>query len=238
MKANNFFSKAAVGVLPILCFQAIACMISLHAMPAIAGNNVWTPINKGLYSGTVDSIAIHPTNTNTVYAGTFYGGVFKTTDGGNSWTAVNTGLANTQIQSLAISPSSPNTVYAGTSDYGGGGGIVFRTTNGGENWTAINNGLTEIYVQSMAINPSSPNTIYAGTYGSGVFIYTDSASSSGTLGDLNGVGGVDLADAIIALRILADIDVGNVPTTADVNGDSRIGLEEVIYILQKISGLR
>jgi parallel beta-helix repeat protein len=62
-------------------------------------------------------------------------------------------------------------------------------------------------------------------------------STSGP-GDLNGVGGVDLADAIIALKIVAGINVGNIAAGADVNSDNKIGLEEVIYILQKVAGLR
>ena len=57
--------------------------------------------------------------------------------------------------------------------------------------------------------------------------------------NVNGDGNVDLADAILALQVIAGIE----PTTpvykeADVNGDGRIGIEEVIYILQKVSGLR
>jgi len=48
----------------------------------------------------------------------------------------------------------------------------------------------------------------------------------------------NLADVIIALRIMTGIDVGSVPITADVNGDKKIGMEEVIYILQKVAGLR
>ena len=50
-------------------------------------------------------------------------------------------------------------------------------------------------------------------------------------GDINGDGSVDLADAIRALKV-----INNSPTTsykaADVNGDNKIGLEEVLFILQ------
>jgi len=60
------------------------------------------------------------------------------------------------------------------------------------------------------------------------------------LGDIDGSGTVDLGDAILGLRILAGIDIGNqiLFIDADVNGDSRIGIEEVLYILQKVAGLR
>ena len=30
----------------------------------------------------------------------------------------------------------------------------------------------------------------------------------------------------------------DVPDGTDVNGDNKIGLEEIIYVLQKVSGLR
>ncbi len=55
--------------------------------------------------------------------------------------------------------------------------------------------------------------------------------------DFNGNGKVDLADAVIGLKILTGMKDYAVPG-ADVNGDNRIGLEEVVYILDKVIGLR
>ncbi|OQX06173.1 MAG: hypothetical protein BWK80_51170 [Desulfobacteraceae bacterium IS3] len=57
-------------------------------------------------------------------------------------------------------------------------------------------------------------------------------------GDVNGDGKVDLADAMLVLRILAGIPVGNINPNADVNGDGKIGLEELGFILQKVAGVR
>ncbi len=57
-------------------------------------------------------------------------------------------------------------------------------------------------------------------------------------GDVNGDGKIDLADAMLVLRILAGIPVQNINLNADVNGDGKIGLEELGYILQKVAGLR
>jgi hypothetical protein len=62
-------------------------------------------------------------------------------------------------------------------------------------------------------------------------------------GDLDGNQEVDLADAILGLQVMS----GKKPTGlradfassgADVGGDGKIGMEDVIYILQKTSGLR
>ncbi len=58
------------------------------------------------------------------------------------------------------------------------------------------------------------------------------------MGDVNGDGKVDLADAILALQVVAGLNPPNVFSSADVNNDNKIGLEEVVYILQKVAGLR
>jgi hypothetical protein len=58
-------------------------------------------------------------------------------------------------------------------------------------------------------------------------------------GDIDGNGTADLADALIALRALAGMDVSSqirddYPTAGvDVNGDAVIGIQEAIYTLQR-----
>lgn len=63
------------------------------------------------------------------------------------------------------------------------------------------------------------------------------------IGDLNYDGTVNLADAILALKVVvgmnpAEIRSDYATSGVDVNGDGRIGLAEVIYILQYVAGLR
>ena len=58
-------------------------------------------------------------------------------------------------------------------------------------------------------------------------------------GDINGNGALDLTDAIISLQVSANINpTENVYTAADVNGNEKIGIEETVYILEKMVGLR
>jgi len=62
-------------------------------------------------------------------------------------------------------------------------------------------------------------------------------------GDLNGDGGVDLADAIVALRLLAGENPTNMSPyyrlfRTDVNNDGQAGLQELLYILQRSAALR
>ena len=59
------------------------------------------------------------------------------------------------------------------------------------------------------------------------------------MGDVNSDGFVNLADAILALKVVAGMDSGQVIyEAADVNGDGVIGLAEAIYVLQSLAGLR
>lgn len=122
----------------------------------------WQQTNGPSGGGTIYSLAISGTN---IFAGTWQGGVFLSTNNGNSWTAMNNGLTYHSVLALAISDTN---IFVGT--FGGG---VFLSTNNGNNWTAMNNGLTNHLVSALAI--SGPN-IFAGT-DSGVFLSTNNGNS-------------------------------------------------------------
>ena len=107
----------------------------------------WTFMSQSWPALETNAIAIHPTQSNTVYAGTgdFRGfgaasfGMMKTTDGGANWT--NLGRADfggTPVSRIAIDPETPETITIAT----GRGqtldlGRVWRSTNGGQAWTAV-----------------------------------------------------------------------------------------------------
>jgi hypothetical protein len=56
------------------------------------------------------------------------------------------------------------------------------------------------------------------------------------MGDINGDGVNDLADLVIPLKLMAKIEVVDVPNLqADVDGDGRISLVEAVYVLGKLA---
>jgi hypothetical protein len=60
-----------------------------------------------------------------------------------------------------------------------------------------------------------------------------------TIGDINNDKKVDLIDAILVLKVLSKQGLSSsIYKEADVDEDDKIGLEEVVYILQEVSGLR
>jgi hypothetical protein len=90
---------------------AIAVALSFSSV-AYAGQSVWT--SGGPYGGSIQALSIDPTTPATLYAGTFGGGVYKSTDFGGTWVAANTGLTDLSVRALAIDPTTPATLYAGT----------------------------------------------------------------------------------------------------------------------------
>jgi hypothetical protein len=136
---------------------------------ALAGINQWT--SNGPSGVAVQSIAIDPIASATVYAGTTGSGVFKSTNRGGNWSQINTGLINLNIQALSIDPSSTDTLYAGTT------GGIYKSVNSGDSWYPINVGLTSSAITALAIDPITPTIIYAGTSGGGVFKSTNSGGS-------------------------------------------------------------
>lgn len=57
-------------------------------------------------------------------------------------------------------------------------------------------------------------------------------------GDINSDGLVDLTDAILVMRILTGDPGVILPVDADINYDNRIGMVELLFVMQKITGLR
>jgi len=75
-----------------------------------------------------------------------------------------------------------------------------------------------------------------------VFPPTVVLRQEGTVADIDDSGRVDLKDVISALKVLAGVNVTDemvrtdyIASGADVNGDNRIGLEEVLYALRATS---
>jgi len=84
-------------------------------------------------------MAVDPVNQGTVYSGTLFQGVWKTTDCGATWTKIATGMNADDVNrgmnwTFAVDPVEPETVYT-NSGYGSNG--LFKSTDGGVNWTDI-----------------------------------------------------------------------------------------------------
>jgi Ca2+-binding RTX toxin-like protein len=166
-----------------------------NADPLFGGKG-WRDIGANMGNGgqTITAIAISPSDTNTVYAGTYDGRVFKTTDAQDanpSWTEVDSGLPsqnkmqNQLVMDLVVSPTNPDYVYAVTSAWVGRddkapnlSGFDHVWTRNGGGWSQINGNLPmELGGETIAVDwsPATPK-LYLGTL-RGVFGSTDLGST-------------------------------------------------------------
>jgi hypothetical protein len=108
----------------------------------------------------VTSIALDPSDGQTIYAGTIATGIFRSLDAGVSWQAIGADVGRRQIFALAVDPAAPATVYAGT-DTGG----VYKSTDGGDSWSPA--GLDDFTIVTLLVGPGG--TLHAATRNHGVF---------------------------------------------------------------------
>jgi photosystem II stability/assembly factor-like uncharacterized protein len=145
-----------------------------HATPrgggvykSLDGGIKWHFVSGGIIGPTgryydVSSLAIDPSGTSFVYAGTSGGGVFRSVDGGTTWLAASSGLGSVSVRALAIDPTSPSTIYAAADGEG-----IFKSTDGAKTWTAATSGLGIRLPVTLAVDPTDPARVYAGLRGDG-----------------------------------------------------------------------
>jgi uncharacterized protein (TIGR03437 family) len=116
----------------------------------------WRPSAEGLLPDAILTLAIAPSDSKVIYAGT-NNGVYKSTDGGASWRAG--GAIGPLISSIAVDPTNANVVYAAATFLG-----LFKSTDGGATFTPKFSGLNNLStINAVAIAPSQPMTLLLGT---------------------------------------------------------------------------
>lgn len=138
------------------------------------GGTYWENVSDGyLTSATIGALAVAPSDSNVIYAGTgettirldvsFGDGMYKSTDAGRSWSHI--GLQDTRfIGEIRVHPHDPDTVFvAALGDCFGPNAArgVYRSTDGGANWQAVlqvdeNSGAIDI-----AMDPTNPRILFA-----------------------------------------------------------------------------
>ena len=167
------------------------------------GGTTFKPVFDKQSALSIGSLAIDPSNPQTVWVGTGEAwvrnsvsvgtGIYRSRDGGDTWE--NLGLTDSEhLSRIVIHPKDGNTVYAcalghlWNSNQERG---VFKTTDGGKSWKKVlyrdeNTGCAE-----MVMDPQDPNVLYAAMWdvrrqpfnfrsggpGSGLFKSTDGGAT-------------------------------------------------------------
>jgi len=137
---------------------------------------VWTPIFDKEAVGSIGALAVAPSDSKTIYAGTGESdirsdlssgnGVYKSTDGGSTWTHI--GLEDTrQISRIVVDPQNPSVVYVGALGHAYGPNEqrgVYKSVDGGMHWTRVLELGSEIGVSDLAICSGNSQLLFAGTW--------------------------------------------------------------------------
>ena len=163
---------------------------------------VWTPIgpspiDEGAISanGQVTAIAVNPNNSDIIFIGTMWGGVWRTRDGGTTWTPLFDRAPSLGIGgpgAIAIDPVNTDVVYVGTSSRNGSQfsgdatqppAGLFKSTDGGASWIRLGSGypssapsnasqfFTHI-INVVLVDPADSQTLYLAS-NRGLFVSTD-----------------------------------------------------------------
>jgi photosystem II stability/assembly factor-like uncharacterized protein len=123
------------------------------------GGQSWGAVNTSI--PVASSLLFNPANSSTIYAATFSGGVFLSTDAGTNWSDANNGLRVLGIHVLAGDPTDSATLYAG-GDEG-----LFKSTDSAGSWKQQAVFLVAPAVpgsvRSLLIDFTNPNILYAET---------------------------------------------------------------------------
>src|SRR5258708_9473632 len=134
----------------------------------------------GQVAGAVGPVVTAPLDPNTLFVGTPWGGIWKTTNGGTTWTPLTDKQATLSISSLAYDPTDPTrgTLIAGTGltangtvcrtgdcFFTGSAGLpngLLYSQDGGNTWTSL--GAATLANQSVVGVAARGNVMVAGTF--------------------------------------------------------------------------
>lgn len=118
----------------------------------------WEKISSSSMPVNVDSLAMDPRNTTTMYAGTWWR-AYKTTDAGKNWRLIKDGMIDdSDVFAVTIDPRNPEHVIASACSG------IYESMNGGEKWSKIQGIPSQSRrTRDIVQHPTMPGTIYAGT---------------------------------------------------------------------------
>lgn len=178
------------GWLRAACAPALALSISwalaLHAEPASAQTRTWTPV--GPSGGTVLALKRDPYADHILLAGTYFGGLYQSSDWGFNWRPLSTPFSTRSVFAVAYAPSAQNLVYVGTFQAG-----VYRSTDGGQTWQGASTGLPSQDILALAVDPFNSQHLLVALSAGGVWRSTNGGASWQAVTALASVRGRSLA---------------------------------------------
>lgn len=136
----------------------------------------WNPGN-----GRLNHVAVHPTDTSTIFVCAASGGLWKTNDFGTTWECVTDPNEVDATSVVLYDPVNHDKIYLATGDRDGGDGAtkgVWLSEDGGDTWTqsTLDNSAAGGRIFDMVIDPTTTGHVYAAAT-SGLWETTDGGAN-------------------------------------------------------------
>ncbi|MCB2170938.1 MAG: hypothetical protein KQI78_25040 [Deltaproteobacteria bacterium] len=122
----------------------------------------WGPPRQA--GGFPIDLQVDPRDSDRLFANSYGGGNFLSTDGGSTWVDASHGYTGAGVLSLSIDSTDPDRVLAGVT------GGIYLSTDGGRTWPSLS---TADGWRVVAIDPANSNNLFGGVDGGGLMNSTD-----------------------------------------------------------------
>lgn len=123
---------------------------TMGCLASIDGGNTFTPISQGINGVITYDVAVDPSQTTHMLAGT-NAGLFERRSVDSGWVRIHSGIS----RSVCFDPVSSQTVYAGITLFDN---YLYMSENGGSTWTQSE--AFDSYISHICINPEETQTVY------------------------------------------------------------------------------
>lgn len=145
------------------------------------GGETWVGYNKesgkygpeGINAGIPIDLVVSPSDSNTVFANNYGGGVFRSTDGAQSWESWSRGFSGATIEDIATNSQGDVVYSTGISG-------VFKSSQYGGDWQGIANGEAAGLLQTfgVGVSPADDNIVLiADKFGGELYRSSDGGST-------------------------------------------------------------
>ncbi len=161
-------AHALAAILALVCWVAIAPRATAEP-PRTVALNTWEPFGPTLT--TIFTITRDPLENGTLFAGTNFGGMYRSDDGGLNWSIVLSPFTDDAVFGIAIAPTTPRHILVATQNGG-----LYRSLDDGATWANTSTGLPPGTVRTVAFDPFTPQRALVST-DQGVFRSTDNGAT-------------------------------------------------------------
>lgn len=118
----------------------------------------WEKITSSTMPVNIDSLAMDPRSTNTMYAGTWWR-AYKSTDAGKNWRLIKDGMIDdSDVFAVTLDPRNPEHIIASACSG------IYESQNAGEKWAKIQGIPSQSRrTRDLLQHPTLPGTVYAAT---------------------------------------------------------------------------